>query len=103
VAWGVLAGLVLGKPLGVIVGSRLAVRARIAERPQGTNGRQLLGVGQAAGIGFTVALFVTELAFDDPTRQADAKIAILVGSIVAAALAWLILRRRPLGTIASPA
>jgi len=103
VAWGVFAGLVVGKPIGVVLGSRLAVRARIAAAPEGTSRRQLLGVGQAAGIGFTVALFVTELAFHDPAHQNDAKIAILVGSVVAAALAALILARRPVDTIHDPA
>ena len=59
----------VGKPIGVVLGSRLAVRARIADPPEGTSKRQLLGVGQAAGIGFTVALFVTELAFHDPAHE----------------------------------
>ncbi len=103
VAWGVLAGLVVGKPIGVMLASRLAVRARIADAPEGTSKRQLLGVGQAAGIGFTVALFVTELAFHDPAHENDAKLAILVGSVVAAALAALILARRSVDTIHDPA
>lgn len=92
IAWGVLVGLVVGKPLGVVIGTRLSVNARLADPPAGTGRRQLLGIGNAAGIGFTVALFVTELAFEDPAHQADAKLAILVGSVVAAALAVAVLR-----------
>jgi Na+:H+ antiporter, NhaA family len=94
IAWGVLIGLVVGKPLGVVVGSRLAMRSGVAEPPAGANGRHLLGIGNAAGIGFTVALFITELAFDDEASQADAKLAILVASVVAALAALAVLGRR---------
>jgi NhaA family Na+:H+ antiporter len=91
ITWAIIAGLVIGKPLGIIVSSRLAVRAGIAAAPEGAAGRQMLGIGSAAGIGFTVALFITELAFDDPARQADAKLAVLVASVMAAAIAAVLL------------
>ena len=94
IAWGIFAGLVLGKPLGVVLGSRLATRTGVAEAPAGADRRHVLGIGNAAGIGFTVALFVTELAFDDESHRDDAKLAILVASLVAAVLAVIVLRRR---------
>ena len=91
VAWGVFAGLVLGKPLGVLVASLAAARSGVAELPRGTRMRQLLGIGQAAGIGFTVALFISELAFESPARQAEAKLAILAASLVSALVAAAVL------------
>jgi len=91
VTWGVFFGLVIGKPLGVFVATRTTVRIGAADMPEGSTQRQLIGIGTAAGIGFTVAIFVTELAFTDPARQNDAKLAILAASIVAAAVAAIIL------------
>ena len=91
ITWGVFVGLVAGKPLGVVVATRAAIRSGIADRPDHATGRQLLGIGSAAGIGFTVALFITELAFEDAADQADAKLAILLASIVSAAFAIAIL------------
>ena len=87
IAWGIFVGLVAGKPLGVVIASKLATRSGIAELPPGATGRQVLGVGNAAGIGFTVALFIAELAFTDNARQAEAKLAILVASVVSALFA----------------
>jgi NhaA family Na+:H+ antiporter len=94
VAWGIFAGLVIGKPLGVVVASSAAARTGVAEMPRGTPRRQLLGVGASAGIGFTVAIFISELAFTDPSRQAEAKLAILIASLVSALLATAILMWR---------
>ena len=87
VTWGVFLGLLLGKPLGVVLTSRLTVRAGLADMPVGTSQSQLLGAGTAAGIGFTVALFITELALPDPTEQANAKLAILLSSVTAVIIA----------------
>ncbi len=97
--WGIAAGLVLGKPIGVLLASRLATRSGSADLPEGTTGRQLLGAGNAAGIGFTVALFIAELAFVDDgvvneEHLADAKIAILLASVLSGVLAFAVLRRR---------
>jgi len=99
--WGIAAGLVLGKPIGVLLASRLATRSGSADLPEGTTGRQLLGAGNAAGIGFTVALFIAELAFVDDgvvneEHLADAKIAILLASVLSGVLAFGVLRRRSL-------
>jgi NhaA family Na+:H+ antiporter len=61
--------------------------------PADGSGRQLLGTSMAAGIGFTVAIFITELALTEPTDQANAKLAILVASILAAVLSIVLLTR----------
>jgi Na+/H+ antiporter NhaA len=91
ITWGVIAGLVLGKPLGVVVASRLAVRTGVGEQLAGSTSRQMLGIGAAAGIGFTVALFITELAFTDEAQRQEAKIGILVASVTAALLSLALL------------
>lgn len=100
IMWGIIVGLVIGKPLGVVLASKLAVRSGRADRPEGTTTRQVLGAGNAAGIGFTVALFIAELAFtnDDGTPNelhiTDAKMAILLASVVSGLVAWAVLRQR---------
>ncbi len=94
IAWGVLLGLLVGKPLGVILATRTTIRAGFADTPAGATPRHIIGVAAASGIGFTVSLFITELAFTDPPDRAEAKLAILVASALAAALSTLILRSR---------
>ncbi|MBK5331312.1 MAG: Na+/H+ antiporter NhaA [Ilumatobacteraceae bacterium] len=95
ITWGVFFGLLVGKPLGVVFATRLTVHGGFAEYPEGAEPRQIIGVGAAAGIGFTVALFITELAFTDPVDQSNAKLAILVASVLAAAGSTAILTLRP--------
>jgi Na+:H+ antiporter, NhaA family len=85
ITWGVFFGLLAGKPLGVVIATRVTVRIGLAEYPEEAEPRQLTGVGAAAGIGFTVALFITELALTDPIDQSNAKLAILAASVLAAA------------------
>jgi NhaA family Na+:H+ antiporter len=86
VTWGVIAGLVVGKVVGVAGAGALAIRFGIGRRPAGTNGLHLLGVGLVAGIGFTMSIFVTLLAFDSPQLIDESKIGVFGASIVAAAL-----------------
>jgi NhaA family Na+:H+ antiporter len=64
----------------------------MSDRPEGSTARQMVGVGMAAGIGFTVAMFITELALTDPIQQENAKLAILLASVVAAGLSMLMLK-----------
>lgn len=92
IAWGVLLGLIVGKPLGVVLASRATIRAGFADTPKDATSRQIVGVGSAAGIGFTVSLFITELALTSPLEQTNAKLAILIASASTAALSTLILR-----------
>ncbi len=89
-----LGGLVVGKLVGVTAFTWLATRLRIADLPPGATWGGLIGVAALAGIGFTVSLFVTGLAFDSVVLQDDAKIAIVAASTTAAALGSLLLLRR---------
>lgn len=90
-SWGVLAGLVLGKPIGITLACWITVVTGLGERPSGTNWMQLIGMGALAGIGFTMSIFITMLAFSDPTTQNIAKLAILIGAVVSVAAGLLIL------------
>lgn len=94
VTWGIFFGLILGKPFGIFLATRLSVKSGIADMPQSANSAQLIGVGTAAGIGFTVALFITELALPNPVDQTNAKMAILFASGMAAMIAVLVLFRK---------
>ena len=94
VAWGVLLGLIIGKPLGVLGLSKLAVRLGLAQLPKGVNWRQVGGVGMLAGIGFTVSIFISSLAFDSDLYLAEAKTAVLAASVIAGVLGYLGLRER---------
>jgi NhaA family Na+:H+ antiporter len=95
VALGVILGLVVGKTVGISIASWLAVRMGLGRLPAGVGWSHLVGTAAVAGIGFTVSLFVTELAFGDPGLAAAAKVGILVGSIVAGLVGFLLLRRAP--------
>lgn len=86
IAWGIFFGLVIGKPLGVLLASLAANRARIADLPEGASNSSLLATGSAAGIGFTVAIFIANLAFDDAQTQDIAVLAVIVASVVSALL-----------------
>ena len=95
VTYGVLFGLVLGKFIGVVGATWIAVRLRIGTLPAGATWRGIFGVGAVAGIGFTVSIFVAGLAFDrEPLLENDAKIGILAASIIAATIGSLVLVRR---------
>jgi len=87
VAVGVVAGLVLGKPIGIVAASFIAERLGIAARPRGATWRGVLLVGAVAGIGFTMAIFIAGLAFPDAATLGAAKIAVLAASAIACALA----------------
>ena len=92
VTLGVIVGLVIGKPLGIYLFSIVAIRANVAVLPAGLTGQHVLGAGAVAGIGFTVALFIASLGFEDPARAEAAVIGILVASVLASVVGWLILR-----------
>jgi NhaA family Na+:H+ antiporter len=82
----------IGKPLGIVCFCWLAVRLGLARLPDGARWGHIAGVGATAGIGFTVSLFITALAFDSVELQGDAKTATLVASVFAALLGAAILR-----------
>jgi NhaA family Na+:H+ antiporter len=91
VALGVALGLLVGKPLGVTLVCWLAVRAGVAVLPGGVGWAALLGAGILAGIGFTMALFITTLAFEDPALAAASKLGVMAASVLATAcgVVWL--------------
>jgi Na+:H+ antiporter, NhaA family len=92
VALGIVAGLVLGKQFGVTLFAWLAVKSGISELPGGIGWRHVYGAGWLAGIGFTMSLFISDLAFSDGSLVDAAKLGILVASLVAGVVGWLILR-----------
>lgn len=93
VVWGVVLGLVVGKPLGVFGGAWLVTRFTRAELNDSLSWRDIIGVSALAGIGFTVSLLVADLSFTGDTRDA-AKVAVLAGSLVSVLAGALLLGHR---------
>jgi NhaA family Na+:H+ antiporter len=91
ILWGVILGLVIGKPLGVSLASLLAIKARVATTPDGVSLRNFIGAACLCGIGDTVALLMADQAFPQGLESAIAKIGVLAGSVLAAALGAAIL------------
>jgi len=92
IAWGIFFGLVIGKPLGVLCASLLAKRINIADLPDGVTKSSLVATGSAAGIGFTVAIFIANLAFKDSQTQDIAVLAVIVASVVSALLSLVLFK-----------
>ncbi len=103
ILWGVILGLVIGKPLGVALASFLAIKARIATAPFGVTLRQFIGGACLCGIGDTVALLLADQAFPQGSYSAIAKIGVLFGSVLAAALGAAILVVAPTTPAVTPA
>jgi len=96
VGLGVLLGLVIGKQAGIAGASWIVVRCRLADMPSGLGWRQIYGAAILGGIGFTMALFISELAIQDSQLLGFSKLAILVASVLCAAGGYLVLRRAQL-------
>jgi Na+:H+ antiporter, NhaA family len=92
VALGIVLGLVVGKQLGITLFAWLAVRSGLSELPEGIGWRHVYGVGWLAGIGFTMSLFISDLAFSDASLIEDAKLGIECASLIAGVVGWTILR-----------
>lgn len=92
VSLGVILGLVLGKQIGVLLFSWLAIKSGRAALPEGVKWAQLWGVSCLAGIGFTMSIFIDELAFSDPVIIDEAKVGVLVASLIAGTLGYIVLR-----------
>lgn len=92
IAWGIMLGLVVGKPMGIVGFAAAAVRAKLAQLPPAVNWKQLTAVGMLAGIGFTVSIFISSLAFEHPEHLTEAKAAVLGASVIAGLIGYLALR-----------
>lgn len=95
VAAGIVAGLVLGKPLGIVLAALAAVGLKACTLPEGVRWRHIVLLGLLGGIGFTMAIFISNLAFADSVLLASAKFAVLVASGAAAILGLLLGRLGP--------
>lgn len=93
---GIIAGLLIGKPLGISLFCWLALRFKLAHLPQGTTYQQIMAVGILCGIGFTMSIFIASLAFGnvDPELINWAKLGILIGSLLSAVVGYSWLRAR---------
>ncbi len=88
IAWGIFFGLVLGKPVGVLLSTYLARKIRLGEYPDSARNVDILATGSAAGIGFTVAIFIANLAFDSVAIQNLAVFAVIVASVVSGLISY---------------
>lgn len=88
---GIAAGLVVGKPVGIMLMALIAIGAGLAKLPQGVKWRDMLGVSCLAGIGFTMSLFIGLLSYSDPFLISEVRLGVLTGSIISAALGLSIL------------
>lgn len=92
VSMGIIAGLCIGKPLGITVAALIAVKLGLASLPRGVSWRHIVGAGMLGGIGFTMAIFIANLAYKtDPMNLEHAKLAILVASSISAIAGAVIL------------
>ncbi|PLW96456.1 MAG: sodium:proton antiporter, partial [Marinilabiliales bacterium] len=85
--------LTLGKPLGIAFAAKLIVWLKISKLPEGMNWSHVYGMGFLAGIGFTMSIFISELAFEVDTNKQIAKVGIFVASILSAIIGMVILSR----------
>lgn len=92
---GIIFGLLFGKPIGVTLTAFALTSTGLAPKLVGVSWRHLLGAGCLAGIGFTMSIFITELAFGEAMVKDSAKLGILGGSLLSATLGWLVLRGLP--------
>jgi Na+:H+ antiporter, NhaA family len=94
-AAGIVLGLTLGKPLGIVLASFAAVSLGLCALPKGARWSHIGLLGVMGGIGFTMSIFITELAFDEPELVATAKFAVLIGSALAGTIGLIVGRLQP--------
>jgi NhaA family Na+:H+ antiporter len=92
IAWGIFFGLVAGKPIGILATTIAAAKLNVADFPRGASKSLLAATGSTAGIGFTVAIFIAQLAFKDPQIQELAIISVIFASVVSALISVLLFR-----------
>lgn len=91
-SYGIILGLVVGKPLGILLFSYIGVNAGFSSLPKKLRWRHILGAGMLGGIGFTMSIFITFLAFKDPEIIVFSKIAILIASLISGILGFVYLK-----------
>lgn len=92
VTLGVVAGLVIGKQIGITLFTWLMIRSGVTRLPEGVTLRHIYGASCLAGVGFTMSIFIADLAFRDAERLTDAKVGILMASVLAGVMGWCVLR-----------
>ncbi|MBN1682376.1 Na+/H+ antiporter NhaA [Candidatus Bathyarchaeota archaeon] len=92
ISLGIITGLVLGKPIGITFFSWLAIKLKIASLPQGITWKHIVGVGFLGGIGFTMSIFISSLAFKIPNYISNAKIGVITASIISGIIGIMILK-----------
>ncbi len=90
--WGIVAGLVLGKFIGITTATWLVARVRWGQLAPGLTLRRVAGGAALSGIGFTISLFIIDIAIDDPLRQDEARVGVLLASLLAFLLGWAIFK-----------
>lgn len=89
---GISLGLLLGKPLGIFLMAFICSKLKISSLPEGSNFKHIIGIGLLAGIGFTMSIFISILSYENPLYVNEAKLSILISSILAGVIGYLILR-----------
>ena len=91
-SWGIIAGLCMGKPLGICLAVYVLVNRKWADLPSGVDWHKIIGAGMLAGIGFTMSIFIATLAFDEAATEDVAKISVLLASVIAMIAGYILLR-----------
>ncbi|RPE09047.1 Na+/H+ antiporter NhaA [Chitinophaga lutea] len=95
VSFGIISGLVLGKPLGIFALCFIAVKLKLASLPSGASWKQLWGVGMIAGVGFTMSIFIATLAFDEAETQIVSIMSVIAASLIAGLAGFIFLKALP--------
>ena len=91
---GISLGLLIGKPVGILLTSFICTKAKLSSLPEGSEWKHIIGVGLLAGIGFTMSIFIAILSFNDPEHVSEAKLSILVTSLLAGIFGYLALNSK---------
>ncbi len=96
---GIIAGLTLGKPIGVFLFSYVLIKLKFSSLPDDVNFKQILGAGMMAGIGFTMSIFITLLAFENPDYIDLSKISVMIASLLSGVLGYIVLKTVSVGKV----
>lgn len=91
---GITLGLLIGKPVGILLTSYICTKLKLSSLPEGSTWRHILGVGLLAGIGFTMSIFIAILSFKDPLFVSEAKLSILITSLLAGVIGYFFLNSK---------